>query len=382
MKKILFIFHQKNFDGGASRSIIDVIEKLKKQNEYKIYALIPSMGDIAKYLKKIEVEYFIGNYKLSMTAKNNIWYLKKLVYPIFNIIGFYKANQFFKDKKIDLIYTNTSVIDIGFELSKKYNCKHICHIREFGKEDLSLEYIYSKNKRKKYYNDKNTKIITISESLKKKYEELTGRKDISLIYNGIKDNFLKKEYTKNKNINFLLIGTIFKGKNQLEALKAIKVLLEKGISNFKLVFVGPESKNYKKSLEEYIKKNNLEKMVSFLGSKNNEEIKEIIKNSDVGLMLSLNEAFGRVTVEYMFGELPVIASNTGANPELIIEGENGYLYELGDVDDLSQKMCIFIENPDLIKKIGKKAREIAKRKYTSEINFIEIKKIIEEQLRD
>lgn len=382
MKKILFIFHQKNFDGGASRSVINIVEKLKKQSEYEIAALIPFEGEIAKYLKKIGVEYSIGNYRLSMTTKNNKWYLKKIIYPIFNMIGFFKANHIFKAKNFDLIYTNTSVIDIGFLLSKKYNCKHICHVREFGKEDHFLEYIYSKNRRKNYFNDKNTKIITISKALKEKYKNLTERNDISLVYNGVEDNFLNKTYMENKKIEFLLIGTIAEGKNQLEALEAVKILLERGISNFNLKFVGPENKKYKKTLEEYIKKYKLEKVVSFLGSKNNEEVKKIIKKSDVGLTLSLNEAFGRVTVEYMLGGLPVIASNTGANPELIVEGKNGYLYKLGNAEELSQQMYIFIKNGYLVKELGKAAREIAKEKYTSNINFIEIKKIIDEQLQN
>jgi glycosyltransferase involved in cell wall biosynthesis len=44
---------------------------------------------------------------------------------------------------------------------------------------------------------------------------------------------------------------------------------------------------------------------------------------NIGLMCSRDEAFGRVTIEFMLHKMPVIASNSGANPELVINRING-----------------------------------------------------------
>ena len=63
-------------------------------------------------------------------------------------------------------------------------------------------------------------------------------------------------------------------------------------------------------------------------------------------MLSKNEAFGRVTVEYMLQNLAVIASDAGANSEIIENGVSGLLYRLGDVDDLARKMIMYLEDKD------------------------------------
>lgn len=380
-KTILFIFHQNNFDGGASKSIISVLERLQKENIYNILVLLPKNGEIYNYLKKIGIKTIIVNYKWCMSRKNIKWNFKKIIFPLFNKLSFYKICRNLKGEKIDLIYTNTSVIENGFELSEKFKCKHIYHVREFGKEDHFLEYLYSLEERKRKLNSQNTQIITISHSLKKKYLKLTGRNDIKLIYNGVEECFLKKEYIKKEKINFLQVGTVVKGKNQLEALKAGKILIDKGISNFKINFVGSKDKEYINVLENYIKKNSLEKNIEFFGAKSSQEVKEMIREFDVGLMLSLKEAFGRVTVEYMLGGMPVVATNTGANPEIINNKKNGYLYKIGNPEELAEKFENFINDYSKIKKMGESARKESLKNYTAEINYRKIKKIIEKQVQ-
>lgn len=49
-KKILFIFHQRDFEGGASKSLILIIEKLKRDEIHEIIALVPKKGEISIYL--------------------------------------------------------------------------------------------------------------------------------------------------------------------------------------------------------------------------------------------------------------------------------------------------------------------------------------------
>ena len=66
-------------------------------------------------------------------------------------------------------------------------------------------------------------------------------------------------------------------------------------------------------------------------------LNSIYKNYNIGLMCSKKEGFGRVTVEYISAGLYVIASNTGANPE-IIKKEFGELYKYGDTKDLINKI--------------------------------------------
>ena len=64
-------------------------------------------------------------------------------------------------------------------------------------------------------------------------------------------------------------------------------------------------------------------------------------------MASSKEMFGLVTVEAMLSGVPVVASDTGANPELIRNGENGYLYPYGSAKALAEKIQEIMETEDL-----------------------------------
>lgn len=380
-KKILFIFHQKDFCGGASCSLFTLLNYFNINKDYEITALVPSKGEISKLLDEKNIKYIISPYFNTLFGKNIKDKIKKILALLFNDILsrvlYFKIRQ----KSYDLVYSNTTAIDIGYYISKKINKKHIIHIREFGKEDYNFDYIYSKNRKNKNQQNIKNMYIVISDELRKKYLEDIPSDRLKLVYNGVEDNFFEKKYVKKQIVNFLMIGFIFKGKNQFQVLKAAKLLKDKQINNFRINFVGKSNLFYKKMLLNYIKENNLIENINFLGNKNAIEVKELILQSDVGLMTSLKEAFGRVTVEYMLGGLPVIASNTGANPELIKNGINGYLYSLSSEDELADKMEIFIKNFLKIETLGKKAREIGVENYTAKINYKNVKKIIEEQFK-
>lgn len=382
-RKILFIFHQRNLIGGASKSLLSILEYLKREKEYEIIVLVPGEGEVTEELKRKNIKYVQSSYFNSMVVKNYKGFIKKIQAIIFNKILFKKIYNIVKELEIDLIYTNTSVIDVGYYLSEKLNKKHIIHIREFGEEDHCLKHIKSIKTREKWYNNYNNIFIVISKELKKKYSSIVSEERLKLIYNGIEDNFFEKRYIKdeNKKIRLVLIGSVQKGKNQLEILRAAKKLKEKKIFNFKIDFIGEGNLIYKKELEDYIKKNQLELNVEFLGNKNSEEIRQLLKSYDIGLTLSLKEAFGRVTIEYMLAGLPVIATDTGANPELIENGKSGYLYKLGDINQLVEKIELFINNTIKLKEMGVIAREVAMNKYTAQINYEKIKKEIDQQFQ-
>ena len=124
----------------------------------------------------------------------------------------------------------------------------------------------------------------------------------------------------------------------------------------------------------------LETYISFLGYQ--DDIYSILQNMNIGLMCSRDEAFGRVTIEYMQNRLPVIASNAGANPELIQANKNGFLYEIYNPDDLTNKILFFLENPEKLEQIGQYAQQYALENFSSEKNTREIYQLIQKTINN
>ncbi|MFL1895480.1 N-acetyl-alpha-D-glucosaminyl L-malate synthase BshA [Aquimarina sp. 2-A2] len=86
----------------------------------------------------------------------------------------------------------------------------------------------------------------------------------------------------------------------------------------------------------------IEDRVVFLGNSN--EIDKILCFSDLFLLPSERESFGLAALEAMVNKVPVISSNAGGIPEVNLEGVSGYLSEVGDVEDMSEKALLILKD--------------------------------------
>jgi glycosyltransferase involved in cell wall biosynthesis len=92
-----------------------------------------------------------------------------------------------------------------------------------------------------------------------------------------------------------------------------------------------------------------------------------IASADVLCLPSYREGFGQVIIEAAAAGIPAIGSRIYGITDAIEEGKTGLLYEVGNVDDLTDKIIRFIKNPSLREEMGKCARERALRDFSTEI---------------
>lgn len=367
--KILYITHATDL-AGANRSMLQMIKELRDNHDVEPFIVFPL---IEKDLKHNIMDECLKNnipflqHRMTNFKRHEGFNLIEILYFIF-VQAFVVLDLFFffKRKNFDFIHTNSSVNDTGAYLSMLLGIPHVWHLREFGKEDFGLVSCLGTNYEKWIYK-KCVYVIAISDVIKEHFSKVFEKKKIMRIYNGVVRKSV--EYSSKHQsymVNLCMVGRVEQNKNQFEALQAIEMLKNKGIKNFHLTIVGAENPEYKKQLVDYASAKDLIDYVSFLGSINN--VPEILSNMDIGLMLSSNEAFGRVTIEYMLQNLLVIASDRGANPELIRNGENGYLYKLGDPEDLSNRIEKVIQDRELLKAIATSGKSYAERYFLSTVN--------------
>lgn len=101
--------------------------------------------------------------------------------------------------------------------------------------------------------------------------------------------------------------------------------------------------------------------VHFLGKQ--ESIEVFMSCADCFLFPSEYESFGLAALEAMSCEIPVVASATGGLPEVIKDGETGFLAPLGDVDMMAEKALRVLRDDALAQRIGKAARSVVHEKY-------------------
>ncbi|GGE27056.1 N-acetyl-alpha-D-glucosaminyl L-malate synthase BshA [Psychroflexus planctonicus] len=114
----------------------------------------------------------------------------------------------------------------------------------------------------------------------------------------------------------------------------------------KLIIIGdgPERENASKLAHEL----GVRDSIIFLGKSN--EIERILCFSDLFLLPSEKESFGLAALEAMAHGVPVIASNAGGLPEVIVNNESGFLCEIGDVDAMATHGISLLKDDDKLEK--------------------------------
>lgn len=384
--KVAYISHYTGLY-GANKSLLEVIINMKTKYGIKPIVITPGIGEFSKKLDGLNIENYSFKYYQWMNNKENNKtksLIKLLRYKLYNRIATIKISNLLKNKDIDLIHTNSTVIDIGANISKKIKVKHIWHLREFGEEDYNLIPYKKFNKACTFIEENSDKIICISAILRDKYKkQINNKNKWKLIYNGIRvedyfNDILNKEY--NKDFVILFTGFITKSKNQMELLKAVEIVInKKNRKDIRLYYLGDGDQDYINEMKQFCDENKLDNNVFFEGRVEN--IKEYIKKSHIGVICSKKEAFGRVTVEYMMGGLAVIASNTGANPEIINNNIDGVIYEFGNYEDLSCKIEELYINRSKLKSLSLNGQKKAIDKFTSDINCKNIYEIYKQVMK-
>ena len=103
----------------------------------------------------------------------------------------------------------------------------------------------------------------------------------------------------------------------------------------------------------------IENKVKFLGKSN--QVYQILCYSDLFILPSASESFGLAALEAMMMRVPVISTNVGGLPEVNIEGESGYLFELGNVEGMAQKSIVLLNDEQKLESMKDRAYTLAKR---------------------
>ena len=123
---------------------------------------------------------------------------------------------------------------------------------------------------------------------------------------------------------------------------------------------GPERAGAEKLAQEY----GLADDVLFAGQVPN--IADYLSVADLLLVLSETESFGLAALEAMACEVPVIATNTGGLPEVVIDGENGYLVSLADTQTIADRAIEILSDEKKQQAMGRRGREWAVEQFNTE----------------
>ncbi|RBW70256.1 N-acetyl-alpha-D-glucosaminyl L-malate synthase BshA [Bacillus taeanensis] len=161
---------------------------------------------------------------------------------------------------------------------------------------------------------------------------------------------LKEEYGIKPNEKVIVhISNFRKVKRVPDVIKAFEKISHSLQAKLLLIGDGPELTVACK----LVKEKGLSDRVLFLGKKEN--VAEILSICDLKLLLSEKESFGLVVLEAMACGVPAVVSNAGGIPEVVVNGETGFICNVGDVRDVAEKAITILSNEQLQKSMSKQA---------------------------
>lgn len=207
------------------------------------------------------------------------------------------------------------------------------------------------------------KITVVSNALKKEVEAIYHRNDVKIISMGCDTTHFDKKYRVE---NYFHQGekpvVLFVGR--LVEIKGVTYLIE-AMKNIdaKLVIVGDGPLKNDLMQQAAPQKDK----ICFMGSRTHEELIKIYASADVFVAPSITaangdkEGLGLVLLEAMASGLPVIGSNSGGIPEIVHDGENGFLTREKDSKAIAQKINALLTNKEGYERMSESAVLTAKR---------------------
>lgn len=102
----------------------------------------------------------------------------------------------------------------------------------------------------------------------------------------------------------------------------------------------------------------------FLGARDRVDL--LLHASDIFCLLSRSEGLSNALLEAMGCQLPCVVTSVGGNPEVVIDGETGFLVKNEDADSAADAIIKLFSDPKQILVLGRKGREIVEQKFTTE----------------
>ncbi len=208
-------------------------------------------------------------------------------------------------------------------------------------------------------------------------ENILAEKDPFFIYVpfAIEAPDFAKEHFRSGRINILSIGKFVRRKDQLLLLEVVNEL--KNSYNLSLTLIGEEREaDLFQEIKDYIKNNNLEKIVDIRTNLPYKETLAAYKDFDLFVLPSHSEPAAYSPLEAMANKLPVVVSDTCGTKCYIKEGENGYIFKSRDKEDLKNKIELIIKDRENLIKLGERSFVLAKQKYSLEFFSEKLNKII------
>jgi len=373
--------------GGAERSLMAFLELYKDdENRKNFIMLLPkASGPLVDWAQQKNISYSILPFpeillRASRADTLSMW----MLLPAIPSITIYLSRLwwFVFRQKVDTIHcTGLKCHILACLLSPFVRSRVIVHFRDiFDSAPIGSFFDLFKHKRR-------IKWLSASQAIAKDFPNL----NVQNVYDGFDATYYhpQRQHYLKTHLNIPLdtpliglVGVIARWKGQENFIRAAAKVLRSGAKAY-FIIVGDQiydtdgDKHFMEDLQDLCDELKIREFVHFSGFQ--KDVVKIYNSLDWLVHCSLRpEPFGRVIVEAMMCNTPVIAARGGGVLEIISDNDTGLLHEAGNVDDLAEKIKKALGMSEAeVKKMTARAQDFCRKTYILGDRYKELKEIIE-----
>lgn len=284
--------------------------------------------------------------------------------------------------RYDLCYLAITCHGVGFLkdapfvlLCKLFGCKVVIHQHNKGMSKCIERWPYRWLIPCVY---KRTRVILLSWYLYPDIEKAVKREQVVICPNGIpetvsgerlmasRDNVERGSAASSSSltVNLLFLSNLIPSKGVYVLLDACKILKERG-QDFHCHFVGGESKEINRSVfEQAVRERALDDCVTYHGPKYGDDKERYWQIADVFVQPTFEDCFPLTILEAMQHHKPIVSTNEGAVPDMVLDGENGFICLRQNASSLASALERLIVDEALRNTMGEEGYQIYQKKFT------------------
>lgn len=361
---ILYLNHV-SYIGGAEVALLNLLTYLDRDTYHPVVLSPP--GDLTEALQRLDVSCVPIPLLDGLNRHTLPGFLRALPQLATAISG----------KAPDLLHANTNFTsEYAGILSRWKHVPTVGHIRDI--EPLG--------RMGRWTVRQNTRLIAISDAvIQYLLDEDVPKQQIVRVYDGVDLAQYQPSQSASAHdpgVVIGIIGQIGQRKGHIYLLEAVREIV-KTCSNIKCWIVGKEpahsTEQYTEHLLHYVQQHHLEPCVQFWGFRT--DIPDILAQLDILVVPSLQEPFGKIIIEAMAMKKPVIASNVGGIPEIMVDGQTGILVPPGNAEALRRALELLVTDQDRRQNMGIAGRKRVERTFSTEKNVSRTVQVYETLLR-
>jgi glycosyltransferase involved in cell wall biosynthesis len=301
---------------------------------------------------------------LSGSLKDNCSYLFLAKKSTFDFYSVFKLKSYVVKNNIEIVHAHGTSFFTAILLKLIYPQIKIVWHEHYGARVIQPS---NKNLVLKICSFFFSSVFVVSRELETWAKDELFCKKVFYIANFASDNPTQLESTLLKGIEgkrILCLANLKHPKNHLELLSSFYEL-ELYKAGWSLHFVGEDYQDeYSRKIKEFINSNLLSNSVFSYGVKN--DIKNILSQGTIGVLVSTSEGFPVCLLEYGLAGLPTLSTNVGSCPDIIIDNKTGLLFDPKIQNDLKIQLNKIISDKSMRDQFGVHLQELVQARFAKE----------------